>query len=160
MTIKEEGEGLRTQSTIWELDATDPESNDKWNIGRVLVSANNLVVVAEKGEKEGGFAAIDDLFFKIDPEFLDNCGTIPPSVSIQNPMRQKLFSWQANPGGTTLPPPNTTPSPSPLPGCNFDTGTPTCGWEVTRTRISYFQNPKFPIPIKSDPLSGRVYLVG
>ena len=89
MTIKEEGEGLRTQSTIWELDATDPESNDKWNIGRVLVSANNLVVVAEKGEKEGGFAAIDDLFFKIDPEFLDNCGTIPPSVSIQNPMRQK-----------------------------------------------------------------------
>ena len=89
MTIKEEGEGLRTQSTIWELDATDPESNDKWNIGRALVSANNLVVVAEKGEKEGGFAAIDDLFFKIDPEFLDNCGTIPPSVSIQNPMRQK-----------------------------------------------------------------------
>ena len=37
---------------------------------------------------------------------------------------------QANPGGTTLPPPNTTPSPSPLPECNFDTDTPTCGWEV------------------------------
>ena len=84
MTIKEEAEQLRTQSTIWELEATDPESNGEWNIGRALVNANNLVVSAEKGEKEDGFAAIDDLFFKIDPEFFDDCSTMPPSVRIQN----------------------------------------------------------------------------
>ena len=94
LTIKEEAEQLRTQSTIWELEATDPESNGKWNIGRALVNANNLVVVAEKGEKEEGFAAIDDLFFKVDPDFLNNCGTEPPSVSRPD-KNINLFSWQA-----------------------------------------------------------------
>ena len=82
LTIKEEGES-RTQSSIWELEATDGESNGDWNIGQTLVNANNLVVIAVKGEKEEGFAAIDDLFFKIDPEFLNHCDTMPPSVSKQ-----------------------------------------------------------------------------
>ena len=91
LSIKEEGEELRAQSTIWELEATDPESNGKWNIGRALVNANNLVVSAEKGEKEEGFAAIDDLFFKIDPEFLNDCDTMPPQVIKQNPLREKYF---------------------------------------------------------------------
>ena len=85
LTIKEEVgahmEELRTQSIIWELEATNKESDSQWQVGQVLVNANNLVVIAEKGEKEGGFVAIDDLFFKIDPEFLDHCETMPPSVS-------------------------------------------------------------------------------
>ena len=85
VTIREEGGGgLRTQSTIWELKATDPESDGQWQVGQALVNANNLVVIAEKGEKEEGFAAIDDLFFKIDPEFLNHCETMPPSVSLQS----------------------------------------------------------------------------
>ena len=85
MTIREEGGGgLRTQSTIWELKATDPESDGQWQVGQALVNANNLVVIAEKGEKEEGFAAIDDIFFKIDPEFLNHCETMPPSVSLQS----------------------------------------------------------------------------
>ena len=88
LTIKEEvgayTEELRTQSIIWELEATNKESDSQWQVGQVLVNANNLVVIAEKGEKEGGFVAIDDLFFKIDPEFLDHCETMPPSVSTQS----------------------------------------------------------------------------
>ena len=85
LTIKEEGGGIqeesRTQSIVWELESTNPESDGLWQVGQVLVKANNLVVIAEKGEKDDGFAAIDDLFFKIDPEFLDHCKTMPPSVT-------------------------------------------------------------------------------
>ena len=85
LTIKEEGGGIqeesRTQSIVWELESTNPESDGLWQVGQTLVKANNLVVIAEKGEKDDGFAAIDDLFFKIDPEFLDHCKTMPPSVT-------------------------------------------------------------------------------
>ena len=85
LTIQEEGGGgLRTQSNIWELKATDPESDGHWQVGQALVNANNLVVIAEKGEKEEGFAAIDDIFFKIDPEILNHCDTVPTSVSLQS----------------------------------------------------------------------------
>ena len=85
LTIKEEGGGIqeeaKTQSIVWELESTNPESDGLWQVGQALVKANNLVVIAEKGEKDDGFAAIDDLFFKIDPEFLDHCKTMPPSVT-------------------------------------------------------------------------------
>ena len=60
-------------------------------MGQTLVKANNLVVIAEKGEKDDGFAAIDDLFFKIDPEFLDHCKTMPPSVTTKY-LEKKLLN--------------------------------------------------------------------
>ena len=95
LTIKEEGGGLqeesRTQSIVWELESTNPESDGLWQVGQTLVKANNLVVIAEKGEKNDGFAAIDDLFFKIDPEFLDHCKTMPPSVTTKY-LEKKLLN--------------------------------------------------------------------
>ena len=141
LTIKEEGGGIqeesRTQSIVWELESTNPESDGLWQVGQALVKANNLVVIAEKGEKDDGFAAIDDLFFKIDPEFLDHCKTMPPSVTTKY-VEKKTFKSQANPDGTTTPAPNTSPSPSPLPNCNFDTQGTTCGWEVWQTQMNSF----------------------
>ena len=160
LTIKEEVgahmEELRTQSIIWELEATNKESDSQWQVGQVLVNANNLVVIAEKGEKEGGFVAIDDLFFKIDPEFLDHCETMPPSVSAQSKKQKFSNNFQANPEGTTSPPPNTTPSPSPIPDCNFDTNT--CGWEVFQNITELFDE-KTLTSKPSDPFSGRLELV-
>ena len=96
LTIKEEGGGIlqeksRTQSIVWELESTNPESDGLWQVGQTLVKANNLVVIAEKGEKDDGFAAIDDLFFKIDPEFLDHCKTMPPSVTTKY-LEKKLLN--------------------------------------------------------------------
>ena len=95
LTIKEEGgefqEESRTQSIVWELESTNPESDGLWQVGQTLVKANNLVVIAEKGEKNDGFAAIDDLFFKIDPEFLDHCKTMPPSVTTKY-LEKKLLN--------------------------------------------------------------------
>ena len=107
LTIKEEVgahmEELRTQSIIWELEATNKESDSQWQVGQVLVNANNLVVIAEKGEKEGGFVAIDDLFFKIDPEFLDHCDTMPPSVSTQSKNETEIFrQFSGEPRGNNL----------------------------------------------------------
>ena len=96
LTIKEEGgefqEEARTQSIVWELESTNPESDGLWQVGQTLVKANNLVVIAEKGEKDDGFAAIDDLFFKIDPEFLDHCKTMPPSVTTKYLEKKKLLN--------------------------------------------------------------------
>ena len=76
-------------------------------------------MIAERGEKDIGYAALDDLIFKD----IDNCHTLPPEVRLRHQTMTFLRILQASPGYTT-------PSPPLLPDCSFDGVDGTCGWQV------------------------------
>ena len=89
-------------------------------------------MIAERGEKDIGYAALDDLIFKD----IENCNTLPPEVRPRHQAMTFLPIWQASPGYTT-------PSPPLLPDCSFDGEDGTCGWQVWREPLWHLERANF-----------------
>ena len=88
-----------------------------------LIPTRQVEMIAERGEKDIGYAALDDLIFKD----IENCHTLPPEVKATHQLMIFLTICQASPDYTT-------PSPPVLPDCSFDGEDGTCGWQVWRKK--------------------------
>ena len=66
--------------TVWEL--TSESTENKWTLGQVNISGQNIVIEAEKDTKHAGYAAVDE--FLIIPN-LDKCDTLPPNADVNKP---------------------------------------------------------------------------